>query len=95
MSIKDRVIQEIENAPEPLLEKVLELITCYQDPVIAHLQALREQSDFADDVSDEDLEESEAAYQAYVEGRDQGTSLNELELEFSEILGFESLMPCH
>jgi hypothetical protein len=81
MSLKEIIIQEIENAPEPLLEKVLELIHRHQDPVIAHLEALRAQGDFADDVTDEDLKEGEAAYQEYVSGRDKGTSLSELELE--------------
>jgi hypothetical protein len=81
MSLKEMVIQEIENASEPLLEKVLEFIRSSQDPLIARLNHLRDQGEYADDVTDEETKRSDAAYQDYVTSKDPGTSLSELELE--------------
>jgi hypothetical protein len=81
MSLKEMVIQEIENASEPLLEEVLKFIHSHQDPLIAHLNQLRAQDEYADDVTDEEINDSDAAYQDYVTGKDNGISLKELELE--------------
>jgi hypothetical protein len=84
MSIKEMVMQEIEKASEPLLERVLELIHGWkdnQDPLIVHLNRLREQNDYADDVMDEALDSSDASYRNYLEGKDRGIGLDDLERE--------------
>jgi hypothetical protein len=84
MSIKEMVMQEIEKASEPLLERVLELIYGWkdnQDPLIVHLNRLREQNDYADDVMDEALDSSDASYRNYLEGKDRGIGLDDLERE--------------
>jgi hypothetical protein len=81
MSLKEIVIREIENASEPLLEEVLKFIHSHQDPLITRLNQLREQGEYADDVTDEEINSSDAAYQDYVKGNDTGISLKELELE--------------
>jgi hypothetical protein len=81
MSLKEMVIQEIENASEPLLEEVLKFIYSHQDPVIAHLNKLREQGEYADDVSEDELNESDSAYKSYLEGNEKGTTLDDLEIE--------------
>lgn len=81
MSLKEMVIQEIEHASEPLLEEVLKFIHNHQDPLIAHLHQLREQGNYADDISDDELRESDSAYKSYLEGIEKGTTLDELEFE--------------
>jgi hypothetical protein len=81
MSLKEMVIQEIENASEPLLEEVLKFIHSHQDPLIAHLNQLREQGEYADDVSEDELNESDSAYKSYLEGNEKGTTLDDLEIE--------------
>ncbi|WP_404787980.1 hypothetical protein [Altericista sp. CCNU0014] len=81
MSLKEMVIQEIENASEPLLKEVLEFIHSHQDPLIAHLNQLREQGEYADDVSEDELNESDSAYKSYLEGNEKGTTLDNLEIE--------------
>jgi hypothetical protein len=81
MSLKEMVIQEIENASEPLLEEVLKFIHNHQDPLIAHLNQLREQGEYADDVSEDELNESDSAYKSYLEGNEKGTTLDDLEIE--------------
>jgi hypothetical protein len=81
MSLKEMVIQEIENASEPLLEEVLKFIHSHQDPLIAHLNQLSDRGEYADDVTDEEINGSDAAYQNYLMGNYTGISLNELELE--------------
>jgi hypothetical protein len=81
MSLKEMVIQEIENASEPLLEEVLKFIHNHQDPLIAHLKQLREQGEYADDVIEDELNESDSAYKSYLEGNEKGTTLDDLEIE--------------
>jgi hypothetical protein len=81
MSLKEMVLREIDNASDPLLEKVLKFIHSNQDPLIARLNELREQGDYADDVSEEELRESDSAYKIYFSGNEKGTTLDDLELE--------------
>lgn len=75
------VTQEIENASEPLLEKILKFIHSQHEPLNVYLDRLREQGEYADDVTDQELVSSNNAYQDYLEGKDQGVGLDELELE--------------
>lgn len=70
MSRKETVIQELENASEPLLEKILELIHSQHEPLNAYLGRLKEQGEYADDVTEQELASSDSAYQDYLEGKD-------------------------
>jgi hypothetical protein len=84
MSLKKMILMEIDNASDPLLERVAETIRIWksgQDPLMGYLNQLREQNNYANDVSEEELRESDSAYDNYSEGNEKGTTLDELELE--------------
>jgi hypothetical protein len=84
MSLKEMILMEIDNAPDPLLEKVAEAIRVWksgQEPLMGYLNQLREQDNYADDVSEDELRENDSAYKSYLEGNEKGITLDELELE--------------
>jgi len=88
MTTKDKLLQEIEQASEPLLEEILEFIRSRKmnqdDPLEAVLDQLLASGDDADDVTPEELAAHDAAVKDYLEGSDRGIPLEELKLELLE-----------
>ncbi len=87
VTTKEELIQEIEQAPEPLLVEVLEFIRSRKevqvDPVETYLDQILASGDYASDVAPEDLLAHKVGTQDYLAGKDRGITAEQLKAELS------------